>query len=123
MELIESIRATLPSVRLGSVILFREYLNTLQKGDYNHIISEKLKLNQTISHRFPHKILIETMIRIEDATMFVLDMIIPEDFIIPAIRIDWDFVLHDGPEYLNTYGVRQRLLDHANSTGTIHAIE
>lgn len=120
MELIESIRATLPDVRLGSVILFREYLNTLQKGfeqrDHNHIIAEKLKLNQTISHRFPHKILIETMIRIEDATMFVLDMIIPEDFLIPAIRIDWNFVLQDGHEYLHTYGVRERLLNHARST-------
>lgn len=110
MDLVESIRNRLQFPHLGSTQKFKEFLDVLRTKDHQKIIAAKLDLNENIKKRFPHKELIRSMIDIEDATFFILDLVIPADFSIPSIRIDWDFALGNGPEFLNQYGVRQRLL-------------
>lgn len=111
---LHELQSTIQPTAFGSTLLFKEYLTklieALNTNNLDLLVSEKLRLNQKISTRIPHKQLIKTMIEIEDATMFVLDEIQSnsEHTNHEQIRIDWKFAL-DVSCYLNEYGVREQL--------------
>lgn len=122
MEWISRMRSELNSdSKIGSVVLFGEYLNDLQEclhsNDLPKLVHAKLMLNGKIRGRFPHRQMVCTMVEIEDVTMFVLDLIMTntDQELDCNIRLDWSFALPDfrRPLYLNEYGVRDALLSHS----------
>jgi hypothetical protein len=112
---LHELQSNVQPTSFGSTLLFKEYLTklieALNTNNLDLLVSEKLRLNQKISTRIPHNQLIQTMIDIEDATMFVADEIQSnsENTLDQQIRMDWKFAL-DKSCFLNEYGVRQQLI-------------